>query len=623
MKVLEQSGVPLSLSFPTRFPLDVGCSKGTKCQICDNKGVKCAPSGVIYRARCKLCKERTLHAQMEGKIDNKETVKTADTHIGESSRPLRERVAEHMDNLWSWKEKSFQICHWMECHATDTSCPKFEFEILKCYSDPLRRQLFEALSIMDQGTLNRRLEFNTNEITRMESTKTCWEVESCFKREQDERQVHKMKIKSFIKTMSAVAQCDNNKKIDCDSMSIPAEALYDTHNISRFNTKKRKRTMDTSTPLASRYRQVETIALDDSSIDSPGAELSSSISLELDEYEHGGENREISCRMDGLKVTPVKSNTSSQLEKELVGGAGDLSSAAKRGGVLKRSSSLPGTIRMVLMENSFFSNFTRAEAMDDHIQVGGANVELRTRSQSEGDCKMEVSVSPGKFIKTKEEEEVMVGREQASPGETISMTLPFGSRASPTLLESKATPGTRLSKRQLNISPQTPRGGPRKLSVCEGASPPLRECQGRTRSYSLTFFYEEEESCVSERDDRRPAASGLGQSELIFGMNKKEDDRRPAAIGLGGNDIGNRRPTADVLSLDNNDRAACLSEVNSDRAPTKQKSSRGRGKRIAARLGWRGKEELKNQRLITAMLTPNKASRSANVEDGSSGVLDQ
>ena len=110
VKVLEQPGIPLSLSFRTRFPLELGCSKGTKCQICDNKGVKCAPSGVIYRARCKLCKEN---------------MKTADTYIKESSRPLRERVTEHMENLWNWRETSLKICHWMDCHATDTSCPEF------------------------------------------------------------------------------------------------------------------------------------------------------------------------------------------------------------------------------------------------------------------------------------------------------------------------------------------------------------------------------------------------------------------------------------------------------------------------------------------------------------------
>ena len=60
VKILEQSGAPLSLPSPTRFPLELGCSKRTKCQVCDNRGVKCLPSGVIYRARCKLCKESNL-----------------------------------------------------------------------------------------------------------------------------------------------------------------------------------------------------------------------------------------------------------------------------------------------------------------------------------------------------------------------------------------------------------------------------------------------------------------------------------------------------------------------------------------------------------------------------------
>ena len=243
-------------------------------------------------------------------------------------------------------------------------------------------------------------------------------------------------------------------------------------------------------------------------------------------------------------MTPAKRNTSSQLEKELVGGAGDLSSAAKRGGILKRSNSLPGSIRMVLVENSFFSEFTRAEALDDHIQMDVAKVEIRTRSQSVDNYNMEVSVSPDEFIRTKGGDDLinlMDDKVHKSPRENLPIALTLGSRASPTLLESKATPGSRLSKRQLNISPQTPRGGPRKLSVCEGASPPLREHQGRTRSYSLTFFYDEEgDCCMSERKDRRPAANGSGKVENV---------RKPAARDFAMVDQENRRPAADGSSL--------------------------------------------------------------------------
>ena len=84
--------------------------------------------------------------------------------------------------------------------------------------------------------------------------------------------------------------------------------------------------METSTPLTSRHRHMDVITLGDSSIDSPGEDMSTSMSLELDKYQQCGERTGMSPRMNGLKVTPARSNTSSQLDRELVSGAGDLSS---------------------------------------------------------------------------------------------------------------------------------------------------------------------------------------------------------------------------------------------------------------------------------------------------------
>ena len=53
VKIMEQSGLPLALLFPAKFPIDLGCPKGLRCILCDNKGIKCAPSGVIYKAERK------------------------------------------------------------------------------------------------------------------------------------------------------------------------------------------------------------------------------------------------------------------------------------------------------------------------------------------------------------------------------------------------------------------------------------------------------------------------------------------------------------------------------------------------------------------------------------------
>ena len=55
VKILEQSGIPLALSFIPKFPLNSGCPKGNDCIICNNTGVKCGTKGVIYMASCEWC----------------------------------------------------------------------------------------------------------------------------------------------------------------------------------------------------------------------------------------------------------------------------------------------------------------------------------------------------------------------------------------------------------------------------------------------------------------------------------------------------------------------------------------------------------------------------------------
>ena len=90
----------------------------------------------------------------------------------------------------------------MDHHSTDTMRPKFKFEVVSQYPDPLRRQLAEALEIMDTGNLNKRLEFNSNEFCRMESKIFGLDLERYILREQAEKREFKEKVNCFIKVMS-------------------------------------------------------------------------------------------------------------------------------------------------------------------------------------------------------------------------------------------------------------------------------------------------------------------------------------------------------------------------------------------------------------------------------------
>ena len=61
------------------------------------------------------------------------------SYIGERSRPYRERVNEHIQNLRNGSTKSFMISHWMEAHGSGTEAPEFKWQVLDSYIDALRQ----------------------------------------------------------------------------------------------------------------------------------------------------------------------------------------------------------------------------------------------------------------------------------------------------------------------------------------------------------------------------------------------------------------------------------------------------------------------------------------------------
>ena len=55
MLVLEKPGTPLVSRFIKKFPMVEGCERGLGCSICDNKGIKCTPKRIVYKAVCQKC----------------------------------------------------------------------------------------------------------------------------------------------------------------------------------------------------------------------------------------------------------------------------------------------------------------------------------------------------------------------------------------------------------------------------------------------------------------------------------------------------------------------------------------------------------------------------------------
>ena len=137
------------------------------------------------------------------------------SYIGESSRPLRDRVWEHGQNLKNGSEKSFIISHWMDTHGHTLDAPVFEWKVMDAYTDALRRQVSEGLHIMEAGALNKKLEFNSNLICRMEVNSNCNITDEHLQKELSRRRLQCNKLREFIREKSYntdVIVLKNNKK---------------------------------------------------------------------------------------------------------------------------------------------------------------------------------------------------------------------------------------------------------------------------------------------------------------------------------------------------------------------------------------------------------------------------
>ena len=104
---------------------------------------------------------------------------------------------EHVDGMGKVSPTSAFVQHWTEVHSTSTKCPTFKFEIIESYGDPLRRQICEALNIKLVGKLNRKTEFNTNELCRFEAPEMSIDQERRWKEEFEHRKKIRHNINKY------------------------------------------------------------------------------------------------------------------------------------------------------------------------------------------------------------------------------------------------------------------------------------------------------------------------------------------------------------------------------------------------------------------------------------------
>ena len=195
------------------------------------------------------------------------------SYVGESSRPIRARVREHINNLRCGSSKSFIISHWMDKHSASIEAPVFKWEILASYTDALRRQLGEGLYIMEAGGLNRRDEFNHNLICRMSPVMNEPMSEKELKSELERKRLYRDRLKMFIVDMSRKSNVMDKMKIqkkmygeDANDMLCSRSIPPDIDKTPPINKKRGRDNMDTSTPVNVR-RETKLLDLEDSPID--------------------------------------------------------------------------------------------------------------------------------------------------------------------------------------------------------------------------------------------------------------------------------------------------------------------------------------------------------------------
>ena len=474
-KVVEQPGTPLLMSFMVKFPIEIGCCRGSLCAICDNNGVKCSTKNVVYAASCIKCNKNA------GGSDRNHV------YVGETSRPWRERILEHVSNADNWKIKSFILDHWMTSHPTSCKRPEFEFKILSCYPDALRRQLSEGLFIIEKGGLNRRNEFGQNKLCRMQVSKSEDEQEKLSKEVMIEKKLYEEKINNFCSVMKNVARLSHCQNGTTHLNFRSSKKRTETYQTVRFQTRVKKLKMDASTPQDGRWRrQVDLMNLSGTSPIMAGVvakDESNGEDMSNNNVQGRGliSKTNISEEMDSTALTPPKAMSSSQEMKSFCELTRNWTRAASSNAIIKTTSA-PDLVDLV-----------------DNVMYKSCPYRQRTLSEGSGSSFMSLSpwddkMMAEKFINEHEMEnkkldptvtdntndvsEVMVVKK--ARGQTMSYknsALSLGANADPNVLKQKATPGSPVRiKRPLQTSPGTPSNASRRRNVnsSPAASPSLR-----------------------------------------------------------------------------------------------------------------------------------------------------
>ena len=112
---------------------------------------KCAIENILYKASCNICQNNQMD---EGTTEDQVIHRT---YIGETSRTLRIRANQHLNNLkrcsknqnlnegTSWMWGHIKSSH--SSHTNPNPQEDFSFNVMSAHKDPMTRQLMESVRI--------------------------------------------------------------------------------------------------------------------------------------------------------------------------------------------------------------------------------------------------------------------------------------------------------------------------------------------------------------------------------------------------------------------------------------------------------------------------------------------
>ena len=240
-KYVEKSGRPLAKFFPVSSTTK--CHR-LSCPVCANPDTKgpslCQVKSVVYSVVCSLCDERH-------KVDMSQ--KHLGRYIGQTSRTLAERSAEHLAGLRRVDLSCHLVKHWALVHPELLAPPKFKFAVEKPHKSPMSRMIHEAIKIIELASMNSKSERGGYKIARLTVSPTEWEAKKNVEIIEADNKVSREELLSLKDRVNLSAKPVFND--NCVSRKRMSDQGASSVSLTPFEKTKKRRTTPpvTSTPV--------------------------------------------------------------------------------------------------------------------------------------------------------------------------------------------------------------------------------------------------------------------------------------------------------------------------------------------------------------------------------------